>query len=75
MSATETKSPSFSHRIRIDTVQMMAPHDSGFTQIHKPGCAHVTKGRLIGSPMSAAALVAETTIDDYYVVAPCARKA
>jgi len=68
-------SKSFSHPIRISVVQMMAPHDSGFTQLHKPGCAHVNKGSLIGSPTDAAELVAKTTIDDFYNVAPCARKA
>lgn len=77
MSASEN----FSHRVKAETVTILtfgraAAHQQ--TQVHKAGCQHAAKAEHVGETQSGAQLVHETeTIyrDDWYYVAPCARKA
>lgn len=72
----------FSHHVKAETVVVLhlpfpMPHSSN-AQVHKAGCQHAHKATSVGQPQSGAEMVEQTTtkyVDDYYYVAPCARKA
>lgn len=67
----------FSHHVKAETVVVLHT-DRPNAEVHKAGCAHMAKAEYVGEPQSGAELVEETTtvyVDDYYYVAPCARKA
>ena len=71
-------SKNFSHTIKCDAVQVMQLRNRPAAEIHKAGCAHGAKAEWADAPESATAFVrtVETEYtDDYYTVAPCARKA
>lgn len=67
----------FSHKVRAESVQILVI--DSYAQVHKAGCAHQHKAdRVEAKVFDGATLVRETeTIykDDFYYVAPCARKA
>lgn len=68
----------FSHKVRAETVRLLDfPRAAEQTQLHKSGCAHQSKADRVSEEMDAAELVEQTLTvyrDDYYYVAPCARK-
>lgn len=71
----------FSHPVKAQSVTVLtfgrAAADRQ-TQVHAAGCAHEAKADQATKPREAAPFVHETeTIycDDWYYVAPCARKA
>lgn len=69
-------SANFSHQVKAEKVQPM--DIDSVTSLHKAGCAHIRKADWVGQVQDAAKLVKETTEiyrDDFYRVAPCARKA
>jgi hypothetical protein len=69
-------SANFSHQVKAEKVQAMDINST--TSLHKAGCAHTRKADWVGPERDGAELVKETTeiyLDDFYLVAPCARKA
>lgn len=71
-------SENFSHTVKTETVVVLHLRTRPQAELHKAGCAHAAKATRIGQPQNAAELVEETTTryqDDYYFVAPCARRA
>ena len=73
-----SKHEQFSHDVKAEMVQVMHLPNRGQAELHKAGCAHAAKATQIFPAESGAELVEKTTTiyrDDYYHVAPCARKA
>lgn len=68
----------FSHEVKAETVVVLHLPRKTHAEVHREGCAHAAKAEWISQPRSGAVMVEETTtkyVDDYYYVAPCARKA
>lgn len=67
----------FSHHVRAQTVVVLHT-DRPNAEVHAAGCAHSAKADYVGEPRNGADFVEQTTtvyVDDFYYVAPCARKA
>ncbi len=67
----------FTHRVRAELVQVLSA--DGYAEVHRAGCAHQNQRRVerVGPVQSGPELVHETEtkyVDDFFVVAPCARK-
>lgn len=68
--------PQFSHAVKAETVVILHTTRAN-AEVHKAGCAHMAKAEHAGDPQSGVELVERTTtvhVDDFYYVAPCARK-
>lgn len=73
-----SKHEQFSHDVKAEQVAVMHFFGKPNAEVHRAGCAHAAKAEYVGQPQSGAEMVEQTTtvyVDDYYYVAPCARKA
>lgn len=67
----------FSHEVKAETIQVLHFRNRSAAEIHKAGCAHAAKATDAYAPQPGAEIVEQTLTryrDDYYYVAPCARK-
>lgn len=67
----------FSHHVKAETVVVLHT-DRANAEVHAAGCAHQSKADYVSEPRNGAQFVERTTtifVDDFFYVAPCARKA
>ena len=62
-----------SHRVRAELIAIHYATSTGSATIHRTGCAHASKADEVRELGAAAAY--EVLADDWFNVAPCARKA
>ena len=71
-------SQNFSHPIKAESVVILHTTRMADAEVHKVGCAHRLKATWGSGAMDGATLVNDTITeypDDWYYVAPCARRA